>query len=498
MPLYAGLDVGTTTLSAVILDAETGQPRATCTIPNSAGMRPGTTALGRAELNLNLLRTLAVRALAEAVARTGDSRHEIRGLGVTGQQHGVAFLAGDGEPLRPAITWQDRRVEEPVAQGGESYLHQFLGRAGGTDAFTRMGCVPAAGFMGPTLYWLKHHDQLPGPPATACFIPDAIVSFLSGCPPCTDPTNGGSSGIFDVVARQWAWDLIGRLDLPVAILPKVRDSGDLVGRLDPSLAARTELPVHTAVYVGIGDNQASFLGSVREPGDSILLNVGTGSQVSTMMGAFQRLPGIDTRYFPGGHYLLVGAGLFGGQSYALMRHFFRQIGEAFFGGLGDEDIYDRMTQLAACTLAGSQGLRFSPLFTGTRQDPSLQACLSGIGTDNLTPGCLVRALLEGIAEAFHALFQRMLPAIGNRTQLVGAGNGLRRNRLLAQILAMRFDMPLHIAAREEAATGAALLAAKADGFFESLEEAMASVRYSETLEPSLTSQGARRESFPSS
>jgi len=61
-----------------------------------------------------------------------------------------------------------------------------------------------------------------------------------------------------------------------------------------------------------------------------------------------------------------------------------------------------------------------------------------------------------MAEGFYAFYEQMRPLLGPRTQLIGSGNGIRRNPLLAQILAERFEMPLHIPAlEEEAAVGAA-------------------------------------------
>jgi len=482
MSLYAGLDIGTTTLGAVILDAKTGYLLARNTIANTAN---ATSAAGkrqrRAELDLDQLRVLIVEVLAEAMTQVPD-REEVRGIGVTGQMHGVAFLDPNTNPLRPVITWQDGRVEEQISNGEGTYLQRFISLAGGPRAFDRMGCLPAAGFLGPTLFWLHLKDQLPPPPARACFVPDAAVAFLTGRPPCTDPTDGGSSGLFDIVARQWDWALIERLGLPREIFPQVQESGEQAGELLPAVAVQTGLLQGTPVFVALGDNQASFLGSVRDPSQSLLLNVGTGSQISARIDAFHRLLGLETRSFPGGRYLLVGAGLFGGRSYAYLRDFFRQVGVAFFGGLGDEELYDEMTRLAAAVPSGSEELRCSPLFTGTRIDPTLRGSFTGLAPHNFTPGHLARAVLEGMAEGFLTFYTQMKPLIGERAALVGSGNGIRRNRLLAEILAERFDIPLYIPAlEEEAATGAALLAAVGTGEFESLDAAAELLRYGKAV-----------------
>ncbi|MGB5048684.1 MAG: FGGY family carbohydrate kinase, partial [Caldilineaceae bacterium] len=205
--MYIGLDIGTTTLSAVILDTESGQLLAHQATPNRAGIAPGP---GRAELNMSRLAELTVECLTRIVTDSAIDPPSVRGIGVTGQQHGVAFFNGAGldgagldgvdTPARTAITWQDLRAQEMMPGSNQSYLHQLIQRAGGVEAFRRMGCVPAAGFLGTTLFWLRENEELPSPPVTACFIPDAIVTFLTGARPASDPTLAASSGLFDIIA----------------------------------------------------------------------------------------------------------------------------------------------------------------------------------------------------------------------------------------------------------------------------------------------------------
>ncbi len=508
MSLYVGLDVGTTTLSAVILDADSGHLLASRNCENDASfatwdMRSISrrriaerfSASSRAELDLAVLRALIVDLLAQTVRGIGKRREEVRALGVTGQMHGVTLLAPDARPLGPAITWQDGRVEEGIPGQGVTYLQRFVALAGGEEAFGRMGCTPAVGFMGPTLFWLQLNDQLPPAPARACFIPDAAVAFLTGRLPPTDPTDAASSGLYDVVAGCWDKALVERVGLPTDILPPVEPSGWPAGELLPGVAEETGLPLGTLVMGALGDNQASFLGSVRDPAKAVLLNVGTGAQISALIDDFHRLPGVDTRPFPHGRYLLVGAGLFGGRSYALLRDFFGRVGEDFFQKDGDGALYEIMNGLAAAVPPGAEGVRCAPFFTGTRQDPQLRASFTGLSADTFTAGHLTRALLEGVGEAFYDLYERMSPLLGEREHLVGAGNGIRRNRLLARILAQRFDMPLYVAIHEEAAAvGAGLLAAVTMGDFASIDAAARGLHYDTAIEPSLDGDSRERAS----
>ncbi|MEZ4831033.1 MAG: FGGY family carbohydrate kinase [Caldilineaceae bacterium] len=478
--MYIGLDIGTTSISAVVLDTETGALLAHHAVANRAALAAGP---GRAEVDLAQVQALAVDALTGIVAAAGIDGSQIRGIGMTGQQHGVAFVDASAAPAGPAITWQDLRVQSPMPGTQTSYLQAFVDRAGGRDAFRRMGCLPAAGFLGTTLFWLHEEDQLPAPSAIACFIPDAVAAFLTGETPRVDPTLAGSAGIFDIVSNQWDADLLARVGLSAELLPPIGQAGQRLGALRAEIANKVGLPAGIPVGVAVGDNQASFIGSVQDPTASLLINVGTGGQISARTDEFHFIPGLENRPFPGGHYLLIGGGLFGGRSYAYLLDFFRQAGADLFHAAADDDLYDRMTALAAAVPAGCDGLRCSPLFTGSRVDPSLRASLTGLSPQNFTPGHVTRALLEGMAEGFHQFHTQMLPVIGERSPLVGAGNGVRRNRLLAQILAARFGMALHVPAlSEEAAAGAAITAAVGAGEFSDLDEAMAKLlQYNEEI-----------------
>lgn len=479
--MYIGLDIGTTTLSAVVVDTESGRLLGHHTTPNVAGTFPGP---GRAELDVNKLYHATVDCLAAIVAQTKIDPTAIRGLGITGQQHGVAFLDSVGAPVRPAITWQDLRAQEKIQGSTESYLQRFIAQAGGVEAFRRTGCLPAAGFLGLSVYWLHKNQQLQAEIDTVCFIPDAVVTFLAGAQPRCDPTLAASSGIFDIITNDWDWALLERLGLPPSLFPPIGSAGERAGGLLQAIAEQTGLPAGLPVGVALGDNQASFIGSVQEPATSLLLNVGTGGQISARTDEFHFIPGLENRPFPGGHYLLIGGGLFGGRSYAYLLNFFRRVGEELFDGAVTDDLYERMTALAARVAPGSDGLRCVPFFTGSRVDPNLRASFTGLSPDNFTPGHFARSLLEGMAEGFFRFGEQMAPIIGKRSPLVGAGNGVRRNRLLAEILAGRFAMPLHIPAlAEEAAVGAAIVAAVGQGEFASLDEATARLLiYAEVVE----------------
>lgn len=478
MTILIGLDIGTTHLGACALEGSSpARLLASVQMPNSAARY----ADGRAELDINELYHLSLLLLSMLAESLGSRCSQVAAIGVTGQQHGLVLLDAMNRPVMPAITWQDRRVLEPTTEG-RTWLDDFIAAAGGADAFEPMGCSPAAGYLGPSLYWLRRNGYLPRD-ITACLVPDAVCAYLTGTRPVTDPTNAGSTALFDLRRFRWAEELCKRLELPPEILAPVLPSGSLAGCLSPQAAAATGFSSGIPVAVAMGDNQASFLGSVPKPRQSVLLNVGTGAQCSVMMDVFMRLPELDTRAFPGNRLLLVGAGLFGGRSYAYLQRLFQQVGAELLGTQPPDELFERMNRLAAAVPPGCDGLRCLPLFSGTRADPTVRASFYGISVDNFTPGHLTRALLEGMAELFYRFYEQMLPVSGRRQLVVGAGNGIRRNPVLASILAARFGSPLSLPAWEEEATaGAALGAAVTVGIAANWDAASQMVP---TLEPNL-------------
>jgi len=478
MPLILGLDLGTTKITALAVDTGNGDVAACCTLPNQAE----TTAAedksrGYSEWDARLIVETGCSCLRGLAEKLGKRGAEAAGLGITGQQHGVILVDEHLDALTPFINWQDRRTNQLVPGTSQTYVERAVALAGNA-APSRVGCRLAAGYMGATLFWMKETGVLPKK-GTACFLTDLFGATLTGVKPVTDATSGSSSGLYDVASGDWDADLLGKLGLPRGLLPDVKLSGALLGGLTASMASTTGLTPGLPVYVGIGDHQASFLGSVGNPASAVFVNVGTGAQVAAYTDRYVWDPLLETRPFPRGGYLLVSAGLCGGASYAVLERFFHLVARQLLATEVKDPLFPQMNKLAAETTAGAGGLRCEPLFAGTRAHPELRASWTGVSIDNFTPAHMARALLEGMARSFHGGYEVIVAQTGQTCRrLVGAGNGLRENAVLANLVAEAFDMPLSFPRhREEAAYGAALLAAVGAGLFPDLATAGGMIDY---------------------
>lgn len=290
-----GLDIGTTTISAVVL--ENGAELDSLTLPNG-GFLTGCAPWERIQ------DPLAIRAtVMQAVEALFACYPDIRAIGVTGQMHGIVYLDASGAPVSPLYTWQDGRGEQP--RGGQTYAGYLSGLTGYPLA-TGHGLV--------THFYNQEHGLVPENAAVLCTIHDYAAMSLCGlCAPCTDAGDAASLGMFDLRAGAFDRKALELAGIDAALLPRVA-AGPYLG----SYHCRAD------VFTAIGDNQASFLGATGGDTNAMLVNVGTGSQFSVYVSEYMQCPGLETRPFPGGGYLLVGASLCGGRAYALLERFFRE------------------------------------------------------------------------------------------------------------------------------------------------------------------------------
>ena len=423
-----GIDVGTTKICVAVIDME--QKKTLCVKSANNAFLPTDRPFEKIQSPkaiLDCVRDLLREATDEA------GRPDV--IGVTGQMHGILYLDADGKPLSPLYTWQDTRGDEPY-RDGKTCVQFLAGSATGNIA---------AGYGCATHFYNTVHHLVPAGSARICTIHDYVAMTLCGKrEPLMHASDAASLGLFDLGTFSYAKGL----PFDTGILGPVTNEATILGKTADGVP----------VAVAIGDNQASFLGAAEEPEGSVLLNVGTGSQISACCRYGKPAPrGIEQRPLNGDLCLWVGAPLCGGRAYALLEDFFRQV-LRMCGTEPETDLYAFMQKAAESAPASS--LRVSTLFAGTREDPALRGAITGIDTANFTPGNLVNGFLNGMVAELSDLYQRMLdgglPAGGD---LYGAGNGIRRNPLMRKLIAGRFGKEPTLSAHlEEGAAGAAKFA----------------------------------------
>ncbi len=458
MPRIIGLDLGTSKVTGVLVDTESGEtlPQAEAHRVNDSAIKPALPT--RAEQDPGRLRALALEALSELATYGGP----VDGVAVTGQMHGIICLDQAGEPLTPLLSWQDQRTAEVLTDGSTTLRH-IHARLKDLD-WGANGCRLAHGYGAATLFWLVQQGELPSGTHRICTLPDWLAGCLTGQLPVTDPTLAASLGIYDLVSRRWNSSFVSRLELDEGLLPPIRHSGDRLGGMAKVVARTVGLPDGTPVFVALGDNQASFLGTVAEPEQSILVNLGTGGQICWMRPQFESpSEALETRPLPAGAFLRVGASLCGGAAYAWLNDTARSW-LAEFGVYVDQDtVYNKLNALAAAS-DDPAGLRLRPTFLGSRMDPTVIAgAIEGIGSHHLRHGLrlgpLARATLVGAVEELRALYTSAGGSNLHR-RLLACGGAVQNIPVLPSIIEELFGLPVELPRlRETAALGAALLTA---------------------------------------
>lgn len=371
---------------------------------------------------------------------------DIKGIGLSGQMHGILYVNAEGEAVSPLYTWQDMRGSL-LYKDGMSYA-AYLSKQTGFPLSTGFGLV--------THYYNKVNSLVPQNAVKLCTIMDYTAIRLTGkCEPLVDCSNAASLGFFDKEKLAFDKEALWNVGIDSSILPEIGKAFSRVGHYE-----------NISVYTAIGDNQASFLGSIRDIRHSIHITVGTSSQISVYSEDYVNVLLLDTRPLPGGGYILVGAALCGGCSFSLLKKFFSETIKLYTGEeMDDTDLYKIMVSVPYKEVQ-EDDIRVETLFGGTRSHPEKRGKIMNISCLNWHPENLIRGFLEGMSQELYDFYQLLPNSVRERkTILVGSGNGIKRNPLLCQILEERFKCHLQVSAcREEAALGACICGMVGNGY----------------------------------
>ena len=427
-----GLDIGTTTVSTVVYQEGTGVLVAK-TVKNDAFLEGNH---WEKLQDAHIIYECAMTSVQEML----DLHPDVDAIGVTGQMHGILYLDAQGDPVSPLYTWQDGRGDLPYDESSTWANH--LSNITGFEVATGYGLV--------THYYNLNHNLVPEKAVVFCTIQDYLAMKLAGLSqPLMEPTNAASLGLYDGPNKCFDTKALHAAGIDPVMLPQLITK--------PYLGTG---PLGIPVYAAIGDNQASFLGATNGRTDVLLVNIGTGSQISIYCPNYIDTPTLETRPFPDGGWLLVGASLCGGRSYALLENFFRQTVKMVTGS--DDSVYDAMAQMLDTHPEPIDPPQIATLFQGTRKNPARRGSITGLSTENFTPLDFTYGVMHGMAQELFEMFRGYLDLGGTTpAAIIGSGNGLRCNPHLCRILEKTFGCPLILSENnEEAACGAAIYALK--------------------------------------
>ncbi|WP_297107338.1 glycerol kinase GlpK [uncultured Devosia sp.] len=467
------IDQGTTSSRAIVFDGErriagVGQKEFTQHFPQD----------GWVEHDPEEIWDSVVWAVKTALSQAKVSAGDIAAIGITNQRETVVIWdKATGEPIHKAIVWQDRRTAAYCAE---------LKKAGHEAMVTaRTGLLLDPYFSGTKVKWLL--DNVEGARQRAekdelAF--GTIDSFLiwrltGGNVHATDATNAGRTLLFNIGQNQWDAELCALLDVPMAMLPAVKDCADDFGTAEAGLFG-APIPI-----LGVaGDQHAATIGQACfEPG-MVKSTYGTGCFAVLNTGA---------EMVPSRNRLLttIAYRLDGKTTYALE-------GSIFIAGAAVQWIRDGLKLVSHASETGplartadpSQNVYMVPAFVGLGApwwDAEARGTIFGI-TRNTGPAEIAKAALEAVSYQTRDLLDAMRKDWqgGAKDTVLRVDGGMVASDWTMQFLADILDAPVdRPTILETTALGAAWLAGMRAGVWPGMAEFAAGWARDRRFEPQM-------------
>lgn len=420
----------------------------------------------------------STRELLEASAVDPEA---IIGIGLTGQMHGLVLLDGGGQPLRPAILWNDQRTGPQCESITESVGFERLLEWVGNPALP--------GFTAPKILWVREHEPATYAQVAHILLPKDYVRYRLSGEFATDMADASGTLLLDVKRRNWSLEMLETLEIPVHWLPLCCEGPEVTGVVTPAAAEEMGLRAGTPIVGGGGDQAAQAVGVGAVNPGIVALTLGTSGvvfapTVEPVVAERGRLHAFC--HAVPGRWHLMGVMLSAGGSLRWFRDALGK-GEMEEATRRGVDAYEILLEGAEATPPGSEGLLFLPYLTGERTphaDPLARGAFVGL-TLRHSKSHMVRAVLEGVAYGLRDSLELLRQTGVSDLKQVRISGGGARSPLWCQILADILGLELvTVEVNEGAAYGAALLAAVGAGMYGTVEEACeATVRTSEESSP---------------
>jgi glycerol kinase len=476
MPHILALDQGTTSSRAILFDHDGGIRAVAQKEFAQQFPRPGWVEHDPQEIWAS-----QIGVAVEALGRAGLRARDVAAIGITNQREtSIVWDRETGEPVHRAIVWQDRRTAD--------FCERLKADGAGPMIQSKTGLLIDAYFSASKIRWILDHVDGARARAEAGKLAFGTVDtwliwkLTNGAQHVTDVSNASRTMLFDIHTLAWDPDLLRLFGVPASMLPEVRSSSEVYGRVSTSLG------IDAVPIAGVaGDQQAALFGQLcRQPGMAkntygtgcfLLQNVGTTPTVSRHQLVTTVAWQIDGRT----EYALEGSVFIGGAVVQWIRD-----GLSFIKTAAD-------IEPLAASVADNGGVYLVPAFAGLgapHWDPYARGVIVGI-TRGTTAGHIARAALESIAYQVADLLACMRADSGITLQELRVDGGASANDTLMQFQADVLRVPVvRPAVTETTALGAAYLAGLAVGFWPSIDALSGQWRVDRRFEPAMPASAA--------
>jgi xylulokinase len=438
--LVIGIDSGTQSTKALVVDASTGKVLASAAeaydlIPNLPA--------GAKEQHPHTWRDATASAIRRALRQAKASGAEVKALGVSGQQHGFVPLDARGEVIRPAKLWCDTSTAAECEE-----ITEKLG--GPKKTIRALGNAVLPGFTASKILWLKNHEPKNFARLATVLLPHDYLNFWLTGEAVMEYGDASGTALLDVRRRKWSAAALAAIDDGLADkLPRLIPSDQPAGRLQLATAKVLDLAAGTLVSAGGGDNMMGAIGTGNTRAGVITASFGTSGTIYACAekpvvdpaGEIAAFCDSTNRWLP----------LLCTMNVTVATEMVRED----FGWT-----HEKFAAEAARVPAGANGLLLLPYFEGERTPnvPDGTGVWFGVNQKTFEAGHFARAAMEGVTLGMNYGLRR-LAELGVKPAQIRATGGGAKSKVWRQIMADVFNTEVvTLKVTEGAAYGAALQA----------------------------------------
>lgn len=472
MSLLLAIDQGTTNSRAIIFDRNSN-----VLSQHEIILTPSFPQDGWVEQNPIEMYNNTVSCCQQALKKAHLSAKEIAAVGISNQRETTIFWdKKTGEPIYPAIVWQDRRTAH--------YCKQLSQQAIAATIIKKTGLLLDPYFSATKIHWLLENiPQARERAERGELLFGTVDTFLiwkltNGKSHVTDATNASRTMLFNIHTQQWDKEILQALNIPESLLPIVLDNAANFGEIDANILGEKIQIAGVA-----GDQQAATIGQACFQAGMIKATYGTGAFMLLNTGSSiiqSRNKLLSTIAYRINHqvtYGLEGSIFSAGTTIKWLRDTLKLIKTA------------EESEIHAQNIEDTDGVYLIPAFTGLgapHWDPEARAALLGL-TRNSNAHHIVRAALESVAYQTRDLLQAMTSDTQSAIETLRVDGGMTANNWLLQFLADMLNVTVQRpACIETSALGAAYLAGLQIGMYQSLDEIAALWQLNRTFTPQMS------------
>ncbi|GAB5560008.1 MAG: xylulokinase [Synoicihabitans sp.] len=436
MSIYIGIDSGTQSTKAVALDLDTKKVVAEARAPHRliAGLPVG-------HMEQNPDEWIAALDTTIGTVASQIDRTRVKGIGVSGQQHGFVPLDKNGNVIRPAKLWCDTSTLEEC-----EILTKKLG--GEKAAIRKAGLAFLPGFTAPKILWLKRHEPKNYAKLRHVLLPHDYLNFYLTGNYFMEQGDASGTALMNVRTRKWSKAAINAVDPKLAdYLPPISSSDSIVGTLTSEVAAKYGFSPDVVVSAGGGDNMMGAIGTGNVKPGVVTASFGTSGTIY----AHAENPVVDPR-----GEIAAFCGSTGGWMPLLCTMNVTTVTERV-RSLFNYD-HNALADAVKAAPVGADGLVMLPYLEGERTPnvPAGSGVFLGLNAQTMKPGHIARASMEGVTMGMNYGLQR-LSDLGVRPKEIRVTGGGAKSPIWREIMADVFGVPVVAMVEDEgAALGGAI------------------------------------------